>query len=164
LQQGGIFLDGSKDPVRLKLLGLANYWDLKVIYLIRDGRGATNSYMGHYNVPMEKAAREWCHIHQECDRIIQELGGDAHITIHYEDLCRNSEETMAKIYDFLGLSIDSVELQFRSSEHHILGNQMRLKSVREIKLDEKWKNALTQEDLEVFGRIAGKFNRLYGYE
>ena len=51
LQQGAIFLDGSKDPIRLKLLDLAGYWDLKVIYLIRDGRGATNSYMRHYNVP-----------------------------------------------------------------------------------------------------------------
>ncbi|MFC1794795.1 hypothetical protein ACFL3Q_14555 [Planctomycetota bacterium] len=58
LQKCRVFLDGSKEPIRLKLLYLANCWDLKVIYLIRDGRGATNSYMCHYNVSMETAARE----------------------------------------------------------------------------------------------------------
>ena len=164
LQRGRVFLDGSKDPIRLKLFYLANYWNLKVIYLIRDGRGATNSYMRHYNVPMETAAKEWRFVHQESDTIAQELRNDKCITIHYEDLCGKPEETMARVYDFLGLNTDFDDLQFRSSEHHILGNQMRLKSTGEIRLDERWRSALSKEDLRVFGQVAGKMNRQYGYE
>ena len=163
LQQGEMFLDGSKDPIRLSLLSSANYWNLKVIYLIRDGRGATNSYMRHYDVPMGTAAKEWCRIHRECDKIVQALSNGTCITIHYEDLCRNPEATLAKIHDFLGLDVDLGDLQFRSSEHHIIGNQMRLKSTEEIKLDEKWRSALTEHDLAVFEQIAGRFQRLYGY-
>jgi hypothetical protein len=164
LQQGSMFLDGSKDPIRLRLLNSAEFWSIKVIYLIRDGRGATNSYMRHYNVPMETAAREWCTVHQECDRVVRELSDGTCTRIHYEDLCRDPEKTMATICDFLGLRVGSVDFESGSSEHHILGNQMRLKSTKEIRLDEKWKDALAQEDLSVFGQIAGRFNRRYGYE
>jgi len=164
LQQGEMFLDGSKEPIRLKLLNSADYWNLKVIYLIRDGRGVTNSYMRHYNVPMETAAKEWCRAHRECDRVVQELGNDTYITVHYEDLCRDPQETMAKIYDFLGLDADLGDFYFRSFEHHILGNQMRLESTEEIRLDEKWKSALTNRELEVFEQTAGRLNRLYGYD
>lgn len=57
LQEAEIYLDGSKDAIRLRLLNSAGLWNMKVIYLIRDGRGATNSYMRHYDVPMETAAR-----------------------------------------------------------------------------------------------------------
>jgi len=163
LQQSEVFLDGSKDPIRLKLLNSAGYWNLKMIYLIRNGRGATNSCMRHHGVPMETAAKEWCRAHRECDRMVQELGNDKYITIHYEDLCRNPEETLAKICDFVALDDRSCNLRYRSSEHHILGNQMRLKSTEYIKLDERWKYDLEQEDLDVFERIAGDLNRSYGY-
>jgi hypothetical protein len=112
---------------------------------------------------METAAREWSRIHRECDRMVRKLATNACIRVHYEDLCRDPDATLAKIYDFLGLNVDSSDLQFRSSEHHILGNQMRLRSTEEIRLDEKWKSGLTEKDLEVFEEIAGKSNRFYGY-
>jgi hypothetical protein len=164
LQQSEIFLDGSKEAIRLKLLNSVHYWNLKVIYLIRDGRGVTNSYMRHNNVPMEKASQEWCRTHRECNRVIREFGKDKYITVHYEDLCRNPKETMTRIYDFLGLTADVGDFRFKSLEHHILGNPMRFGSTEEIKLDEKWKSALTNNELEVFEQTAGKLNRLYGYD
>lgn len=163
LQGGNVFLDGSKDPVRLKHLCSAAYWNVKAIYLIRDGRGATNSYMRHYGVPMKTAAREWCRVHQECDRMVRELGDQACLTIHYEDLCTRPRETLGRIYAFLRLEADLSDLHFRASEQHILGNEMRLRSIEEISLDEKWRNTLTQEDLQAFEQIAGNTNRLYGY-
>ena len=36
---------------------------------------------------------------------------------------------------------------FRSVDHHIIGNQMRLSSTSEIRLDESWKKALTPEQM-----------------
>jgi Sulfotransferase family len=163
LQEGDVFLDGSKDPIRLKLLALANYWSVKVIYLIRDGRGATNSYMGHTGVSMDAAAREWRRTHAECDRVLRNFCEDAKLTIHYEDLCMKPRETLARVYRFLGLEADGEAVRCDLRQRHIMGNSMRLKSADQIKLDERWKNALTQRDLETFDRIAGKVNRLYGY-
>ena len=71
---------------------------------------------------------------------------------------------ISEIYDFLGLSVGLCDLRFKSTEHHILGNQMRLSSIGEIRLDEKWKSALTERDLEIFEQTAGRLNRSYGYQ
>jgi len=163
LQHAEVFLDGSKDPIRLKLLKASGYWEVRTIYLIRDGRGATNSYMRHYDVSMEIAATEWYRTHQECDRLVRGLGTNACVTIHYEDLCRRPEDTLAKIYRFLGLSVEADDSGFRAFDHHILGNEMRLRSIDEVRLDEKWKTVLTECDLQVFEDIAGSMNRHYGY-
>ena len=160
LQGGRVFLDGSKDPNRLQFLVSAGHWNVKVIYLIRDGRGATNSYMRHHNVPMETAAREWLRTHQECDRMVRKLGGNTCLTIYYEDLCRDPAGTRARTDTFLGLNMD---LNDESASHHILGNQMRLTSLAEIRLDDKWKSTLAPEDREAFERIGGRLNRRYGY-
>ncbi|MFC1794794.1 sulfotransferase [Planctomycetota bacterium] len=86
--------------------------------------------------------------------MVQELRSNTYITIRYENLCRNPKETLRKIYDFLGLNVDTVDLKIRSSEHHIFGNQMRLNSTDEITLDERWKKALSTKDLEVFEQTA----------
>jgi hypothetical protein len=162
LQGGRVFLDGSKDPVRVKFFCDSGYWNIRVIYLIRDGRGATNSYMRHYNVNMEVAVREWIHTHRECDRV-KEMLGDRCLTIHYEDFCKNPDEILKRIFSFCELDVDSISMDFRSVEHHILGNAMRMASTSEIRLDEKWKTHLTKKDLEIFNNRAGRINRSFGY-
>lgn len=91
------------------------------------------------------------------------MGNNKVIKIHYEDLCENTRETLENIFNFLGIDDSLSDLQLRSNEHHILGNQMRLRSTEEIRLDEKWKNVLTEKDLTVFEQIAGKYQQLYGY-
>jgi hypothetical protein len=53
---------------------------------------------------------------------------------------------------------------FRSVEHHVLGNGMRLDPTSEIRLDQRWKSVLSPADLPVFDSVAGKLNRRYGYE
>lgn len=163
LQGGSVFLDGSKDPIRLKYFMDSANWNIKVLYLIRDGRGTTNSYMRHNNVPMEIAAKEWVHTHQGCDRMKNMLG-DACLTMHYEDLCRDPDVILSKMYDFIGLDADLGSTDFRSVEHHILGNAMRMTSTSGIRLDEKWRQALSGDDLQVFEKIAGKTNLSYGYQ
>jgi len=163
LQNKTVFLDSSKDPIRLRLLHAAPFWRWKVIYLIRDGRGAANSYMRHYHTSMDVAAAEWCRTHGECERVLGRLPKTAWMTVHYEQLCTHPKDTLAAIHGFLGLDHRETVLQLRSSGHHILGNEMRLGSLEEITLDEKWKTALTPQDLEVFEQRAGAWNRTYGY-
>jgi hypothetical protein len=164
IQAGEVFLDGSKDPVRLKHLAASGLWNVKVIYIIRDGRGAANSYMRHYQVPMTVAAREWRIAHEECDRMVSRLPAASSITVYYETLCRDPDGTLAAVFDFLGLDSKRASRDFHAVEHHILGNAMRLRSTSEIVLDEKWKSTLTAADLQTFDRLAGDLNRRYVYE
>lgn len=163
IQKKDIFLDDSKDPIRLHFFLSSGYWRVRVIYLIRDGRGVTNSYMRHHKTDMAEAAKEWLHTQQECDRMAKRLGNDLCLRVCYEELCRAPDEILTKILAFLGLAAISDSQSHSVLEQHILGNQMRLTALQDIQLDEKWKKALSVDDLKTFDAIGGKLNRSYRY-
>jgi hypothetical protein len=162
-KKASVFLDGSKDPNRLEFLTQAGYWPIKTIYLIRDGRGAAASYMKHYNVPMEVAAKEWRQKQRECDQLMAMLPTETWRKVHYEDLCRQPDQLLADLCNFLELDPTRLGQDFLSAEQHILGNAMRMNTTAEIKLDEKWRNTLSSSDFATFDHIAGELNRSYGY-
>lgn len=161
IQQAGIFLDDSKEPIRLYFFLSSNIWDIYVIRIVRDGRGVTNSYMRHTNSDMPKAAREWAHTERECDRIVKLLEPHRYFSIQYENLCQSPEETINKVYLYLGLQ--PIGYPVLQGDKHILGNQMRVDSLEEIRIDEKWKSTLSIRDLAIFSSIAGNINQLRGY-
>ena len=163
LQKADIFLDGSKDVVRLKYLVEARHWNIKVIYLIRDGRGTANSYMKHHKTTMVKAALEWEGTYREGKQILARIAPDSWVQIRYEDLCRRPEEVVDTIFRFIGCDPGLASREFRATGQHIIGNSMRLRATSEIRLDEKWRRELSERDLATFGRIAGALNRKYGY-
>lgn len=157
------FLDGSKDPVRLKFFQESEIWDIKVIYIVRDGRGVANSYMRHDDFDMTRAANEWRKNCQEIRRVMSETPKKNTYFMHYEDFCSDTTGSMAKLYEFLALDSGQVDSAFNPAKHHIIGNNMRLKFTSEIRQDEKWRTALTDSDLTVFDKLAGDLNRSLGY-
>lgn len=159
LQEGKVFLDGSKDPERVRQFAREYRERLRVIHLVRDGRGVTNSYMKHYGVYMGEAVRVWGLMDRECHRAVSSLPATRLYHLKYEDLCANPQGLMDELFEFCEL--DSC---FESrTEHHILGNAMRLGADRPIRLDEKWRRELSDEDLEIFQRYAGRANQVHGY-
>ncbi|KRT55771.1 Sulfotransferase domain [endosymbiont of Ridgeia piscesae] len=164
LQEGDTFLDGSKDPVRLKLMHQSGLWNIKVINLVRDGRGATNSIMKHYGVDMEEAVNSWVFTSKEMQQTAALFREDEIFNMKYEDLCRDPDRLLSEIYRFVGVDPLLGSEDFRGTKQHILGNAMRLNSTGEIRLDEKWKEKLTEAELEIFGRIGGEMNRFLGYQ
>jgi hypothetical protein len=163
IQRGRVFLDGSKDPERLNQFLNSSLWKVKVIHLIRDGRGFANSYMEHCKVGMRAAAEEWIRTDRVCQRVLSRLPSSDALTIRYEDLCLHSEEVLVSIFAFVGLDPAPKEKRSSSSDFHILGNSMRLDFGKTIKIDETWKNELRSQDLEIFESIAGAVNRAHGY-
>ena len=164
LQNGRVFLDGSKDPIRLQLLNQSGQWNIKVINLTRDGRGVTNSYMRHYGVGMDVAAREWLHSINEIQQMEKYLLPEQIKHVVYENLCQEPDTVLADIFEFIGVEKSLININYRSASHHILGNAMRLGSTSEIRLDEKWKQSLGAEELEIFASISGNHNRQLGYQ
>ena len=71
---------------------------------------------------------------------------------------------MARVFQFVGVDPGGGTLDFRSVEHHVIGNGMRLDSSSVIELDERWRSELSAEQLAEFDRVAGRMNRKYGYE
>lgn len=157
-----VFLDGSKDPIRLRYLSSIDDWDIRVLLMIRDGRGTVFSYMRRYGLTLQEATREWrqaCMEYREIDRYIDP---SRIMTIRYEDLCDHPEETLAAVHEFLDIEPHGFE-GIHTSRHHLLGNAMRLRKNERLRRDDLWRSELTAEELQTFERMAGDINRRYGY-
>jgi len=163
LQGGSMFLDGSKDPNRLKFFWDAGRWEIKVVCMIRDGRGTSASFMKHEGFGMERAAFEWRRTCEEMIRLEQYLPRDAWMMLKYEDLCRDIDARLRAAFDFAGLRIGDSLPDPGGTAHHVIGNTMRLAALSDIRLDETWRERLTADELTTFKRVAGALNRRYGY-
>jgi len=181
-----IVVDSSKIALRLKHLLRNPELDVKVIRLVRDGRAVALTYMdpasfadasdpsrrgggmgGDRNgdrLCMADAALEWHRSNEEAEHVLAGLDRSRWIEVRYEEVCADPKGTLRRIFDFLGLDPSRWVQGFRSVEHHVVGNGMRLDSTSEIRPDERWKSVLTKDDLAVFDRVAGATNRRYGYQ
>ncbi|MBT8101271.1 MAG: sulfotransferase [Gammaproteobacteria bacterium] len=164
LQGGDIFLDGSKDSVRLLHFIESELWDVRVIYMQRDGRGVSNSYRKHDGLTYDAAVSYWRHSIRELQRMRRRLDDTQVFDLLYEDLCKAPETVMSDIWQWLGVEQQPIRsLDSNVSQSHILGNAMRLKNVAEIRFDESWKSKLSRDNLGFFESAAGELNRQLGY-
>jgi len=181
-----IVVDSSKTALRLKYLLRNPEVNVKIIRLYRDGRGVALTYMdpGRFadakdpvlrgggsggrredkRLSMARAAYEWRRSNEEAEHILRRMDKSQWIEVRYEDLCKDMDNTLRRLFDFLGLGPDKRVRDFRSVEHHIVGNGMRLDTTSEIRLDERWREKLNEQDLGIFEKTAGKTNRRYGYK
>ena len=181
-----LFVDKGNLALRLKYLLRIPSFEVKVVHLIRDGRSVALTYMDPHSFAdtkdptmrgggsgvwreerrfsMASAARQWRRCNEEAEHILHRLDKSQWIEVCYEELCEDTEKTLGRVFWFLGVDPDKRARDFRMVEHHVVGNGMRLDKTSEIRLDERWRVKLTEEELRVFDRIAGELNRRYGYE
>jgi hypothetical protein len=158
------FVDSSRDPLRPRYLWGAPGIDVKVVHLVRDARGNVSSIQRHVpGLSVDEAARRWRRANAEARRVLRSLPSGAAITVHYEDLCDDVQGTLDRISDHIGLDRAPAPADFRDIEHHILGNEMRLGGAGQVRADERWREALTERDLEVVAARCGALNRELGY-
>ena len=169
LSETQLAVDSSKAVLQLKYLLRNPALDIKIIHLIRDGRAVSLSLIGHglrratRQETVAASAREWRRSLEAAEGLLRRLPPSRWQQVQYQDLCRNPEQVLGKICEFLDLNPAPLNLDFHSRAQHVLGNEMRLKSTSEIRLDERWRTQLSAEDLAVFDRVAGPMNRKYGY-
>jgi hypothetical protein len=164
-------IDSSKIALHLRYLLKSPDLRIKIIFLVRDGRAVSTSQLGHgftggdRRETIEATAWNWIRSNESCERVLAgDVPGSQWMHLSYEELCKNPEGKLREVYEFIGLDPDNVILNFRSKQQHILGNEMRMKSGTDIKLDERWRKVFTPEDIKVYGAIAGYMLRKYGYE
>lgn len=158
-----IFVDSSKEPHRLKFLMAISDLRLKVIHLVRDGRGVAGSYIRRSNWPMERAADEWRRSLLSEEALLRWAPSENVLLVRYEDLCRDVDREMSKILRFVGAGPEKWSRAFREVKQHVLGNRMRLGRENLVRLDERWRGELTEAQLRLFEAIGGEINRRYRY-
>lgn len=180
-----IVVDSSKVGLRLKYLLKDPELDIRVLRLIRDGRGVTLTYVDPLSFADAKdpsrraggfggnrdneclsvadAANEWKRCNEEAEAVLATMDSSKYMEVRYDKLCSDPKTTLENICRFLEIDPLKVVLDFRSKKQHVVGNGMRLDATSEITCDERWREHLTREQLEQFNRVAGKMNRKYGY-
>lgn len=139
-----IFADASKNPYRLRFLSRIRELDIRVIYLVRDIRGVALSNMRNRGQSVRQAARAWI---QDQHRILRVASEFAPVhTVYYEELCSDVDKVLAGIHRLAGLDPLPYPGSFKSREHHILGNVMRMRDLNRIVADEKWRRELSAVD------------------
>jgi hypothetical protein len=159
-----IYLDGTKSVRRAQLFARDGRSDMKVLHLIRDGRGFSSSDLK--NTPHQTVAasvKEWLGYIAQVDRFSNSFPSVPVLVVKYEDLCRSTEKTMHTIYDFIGVPYEQAGAGLME-DAHILGNRMRKAFTGTIVEDTSWKEkldpgtqalltSLTKPQLERFGYI-----------
>lgn len=163
------FIDGSKDPNRLQYFLRSGNWDVAVINMTRNGICQANSQRSrsHYPGTFDDASREWLKTMRQIHRVCAKVPASKQHTLHYEELCTETETTLNRVWDFLGLEsipCNSENLDLKTKDQHILGNKMRTKDSITIKLDERWQTQVTPAEYASFEEIAGPMNRKIGYK
>jgi len=157
-------VDSSKSY--LKAVGLYRHdpQAVRVILLTRDGRGMLYSNMKR-DRERAKSVTEWVHQYERALSLFGRHIDPAHLLqVKYEDLAADPPRELERICGFLGLPFEPGMLDFSSVPHHSTdGNDIRFLRTFEIRLDTKWQQGLSPEDLRYFERRAGALNRKLGY-
>ncbi len=163
LQGGRAFVDSSKRPGRLLHLRRIPSFDVRVIHLVRDPRAVACSSMKNLDRTAGQGARSWTAAAELAERVRRHFPEESWLTLRYEDLCREPDAALDRVFGFIGVQPGFRVPDFRAFEHHIIGNRMRLSGTSEIRLDERWKAALAPDQVREVDGIAGTAGGRYGY-
>jgi hypothetical protein len=160
-----VFVDTTKRVRRFKYLSKYSNLDVRVVFLIRDARGSVASQMRHFEgMSASEAARAWAKGLSGIERIWKQIPAQKRTILRYEDLCRDPQATLQGLYRFFDVDPGYVIDDLGSlPPHHIVGNAARMRSISNIRLDERWKRVLSSDQLDVIQQIAGSLNQSFGY-
>jgi hypothetical protein len=171
-----VILDSSKNPMRLLYLSASGLFNLKVIYLIRDGRAYLNSTRKPVKMPAQggqmapaqsawRATWRWMLTNSLSSLLCSRLPRASWCAIKYEDFARAPFDVLPRLCEFLNLNYSPELLEAdKPVAHNISGSRWRYQSGGSIRLDEKWRAELPASRRLAFNILAGWLNRSYGYQ
>jgi len=167
LTGSSVFLDATKNPYRM--LFLSKKFDVKAIYLLKNGIGGAYSYikaarLRNKRLSIVEASTMWFEEQITISRCLNRMKSDQYIMVSYSELCNETENILSNLFDFLGLPMNKWLKDFRDVPHHILGNAMRLSGLSEIEERKDWMEKLSERDkknyLKVYEQYEKKLERV----
>lgn len=159
-----VVVDSSKVYLRAIELYRKMEAGLKTIFLVRDGRAVTASYMRH-GFSLQASVDVWLnHNSRSLPLLHKYINEKDFMVLRYEDLITNPERELKRICQLVGIEYQEAMLDFTSTLHHnVSGNNIRFLKSSKLVLDEKWRKVLSSEQLAYFENRAGSMNRQFGY-
>lgn len=159
IQSASVFLDANKNPYRIKMLSKS--YNVTPVYLYKNGIAGAYSfhkkdlYMGKKG-NFKKSCEKWFIEQITINRVLNDLNLPGRLDLSYSELCGNVNQSANKIFNTLGLAEHDVS-NFNQSEHHIIGNAMRVTGLDKIKETTDWKDNLTEKNINDYREVYNKY-------
>ena len=159
-----VIVDSSKNP--WEAIELAARWpaQVKVVLVTRDGRGVYFSRRSSGFDP-KVSVREWMKYYRRAaPMLVKHLPAASLMQMRYEDFASDPEGRGRELCAFAGIEYEASMLDLSRGERHMAnGNNTRFSPGKGIRLDERWRDGLKDEELAYFERHGGAVNRKLGY-
>ena len=172
-----VVVDSSLTPRRAYALTQNPNIDLRLIHLVRDGRGCIWSLMKpgkqtltktYRPAPSWRTTKYWISANLQSAWVFSHVPESNRQRIRYEDFVSDPSSTMKRIGALVGEDLTGVideqtsELEART-RHTVGGCRVRMSKNIRIKADFAWMDHLPDKDRKVFWRLAGWLAQRYGY-
>lgn len=176
-----IIVDSGKNPARAYALMQIPRIDLRLIHLVRDGRGVIWSCRKGFNrdlarglqrdspsVPAWRTTLGWL-VTNLASEAVGRLARIKPVRIRYEDLTADPFTTVERVGKTLDLEMAQLSEALANGQglrvgHTIAGNRLRMAGMIWLRADLEWKEKLPLEDRRIFWRLAGWLAKQYGYK
>ena len=161
-----LVVDSSKNPYKALALHETRPEQVRLILLIRDGRGVYHSRRKS-GVPPKQSLNSWLQYNQRADALLKRhIPPEHRMVVHYEELATDPGAVLARVCDFLGLAFEATMVDLSAGVRHIVNGNQNATFLRGggIRLDEEWRQAMNASELDYFNRKAGALNVALGYE
>ena len=161
-----VIVDSSKEPDHFLHLRASFPELVEPVFLHRDGRGMVWSKMRRSGRPAENAINGFLWMQRMIETARRAVGVHRATEVFYEDVCRDPEKELRRLLDPLDIPVVETDLSALEDVRHDIGGSPRFEGAerRTLQLDERWRDEMPQEALDLFERRAGELNRFRGYK
>jgi len=154
----------SKDPMRVRFLTGFSGLVPQVIHLVRHPLGFVSSDLRHSQATVDASVRGWVRRQRQVLRLRRAFPEDRWLTVRYEDMCIRTEQEVARMLDFLGATTPDAWIDaLMGHEHHVLGNEMRMRWPAGVQMDLSWRTRLSGADVRLVLARTELLRRGFGY-
>lgn len=176
-----VVVDSSKGPVRGLALARMRGLDLRVVHLVRDGRGVANSLRRAYardvrqgiqrdmpGRPVWRTALFWVLANRLADRVRAAVGPERSLLLRYEDFVADPAAALDAIGRLVEVDVSGVARALAAGEafstgHTIAGNRLRMAGSVTLRPDERWRGELPARQRRLVSVLTALDLRRYGY-
>jgi hypothetical protein len=161
--------------------------DFQIIRLVRSCYGAMLSHKFKKQFLNTNAIERWVRATKRFDICCKRFE-DKVLTVRYEDFCTHPARVAKRMCGFIGLKYQPQMLQFWKHKHHPCGgNGKPVRMVRRyqnlpwqndqghvvdflletgfrIRLDERWRSMMTEDEKRMIANLAGPLHQQHGYQ
>ena len=177
-----IVADTTKTPSRALVLSMIAGIDLRIVHLVRDGRGVAWSVKkglrkdDRGGVQTDQPPRSvlrtaayWVVLNLQSAWVRTQLAPQKSVRIRYEDFMAQPKETLDRIGALLDCDFSEVAKALESeatfpSGHAVAGNRLRMVGTVRLNPDKEWSQKMSAKDRMLFQAVAGALMWQYGYK